>query len=1221
MSTKLTTNNTNRGGPVSNAEVRHIIHGEVSGSYTFARAVYLAKDKNDNYLYVFYFYPTISTSNFSNSNLMKDLTIKIFRVDSPYQKAPVSTTTALPFEILADDGNTIKLLEPCYYGDTYRVSIHIPKNLGIYIDKPNSSGTNDNWSGDLTFESWDAGTRTLTLSFKIKGFAVAWEPDEWDDKQNNDFSFSTNLLDFEYEMIQKCQTGVETYANTFLINGDPYGNYKYLNIGDEITVLIEAAQGFTFPSTPQYLFGDSSNPNYLLKEGTTIYTFEGVSYLNPIYYEDVRGNNKLKAEVLFNVNTYKLSVDPIFDTPDICEYEISLGSSVSYGNDYGKNFKDGDTLYYDDKLYITMYLYDGYDFFHWDSVTITHGNESITFSEADGTLNTSSNPCINYSLYNTGNGTNDGVKGDVTITGVRKPDSTTIQEIKETDNFGAKIVVNRVSSPNQGAETGALSQGSTIYAGDVLEIYYTIPTSVQPYVDSGEVSFSTSFWHDYEWYDLTTTPTQYIVGEALWNMKLSLQGYRNTYSLKISNGNTGENEYVTIERYSSTPISYGSSPTIAAKGTTSGTIYPGDEITIFLDLPEGYYCTLFQKSDNSGQDIDIRTAQKYTSSGQVKRYLLPRYKVDQGSVEFTYWVNKMTSLNSLYIQKVSGTAITKGGYTINECTNATTVTTGTITIPNKYYTIKLFNDEELKVSDYGGSIFSDALIDTQVIDTIGTQAFAGQSLSRIIFPSSIKTINDGAFQSCGNLNQITMPTVPTRIGARAFLNTNLSTVIPSMYNCASLGANCFAFKRPWTLTIQNKAIAQRVIATSSGSYSYSAIYGGAILGGGAIKTGGEDSLGGGGTVAYRVGNYTSSMTINANQNYYISSPVYCIQTSTSNLRIGYTSRTLNFSNYASGGIYLGTSMNNLANSSAVEDLTAGILKERYLNFGITTTCLTEHTLLTLANGSRKRADQITYKDLLLCYNFETGGQDYQYPLAITKGETHDHFTRIHLDNNLYIDICGHHDIYDPKVHLFRTYGDGHILSTGLKDYYILDDSGQTVRIRSIERVEKEVTAYCIVTGGTTTAYADTVMVGMQHMNYSRIGEYNKFTEEFETDKLLCYDYSTFIKEIYNEPEQDLILGLNLHYAHYYNKDASGLPRLLAPFKNRIPLPQYKNKNLYTLGFIDKELTEMQSVEGELIVLPEIKSPGKTKWYIVGEYKYLNPGDTYITKFSTVIRAV
>ena len=165
------------------------------------------------------------------------------------------------------------------------------------------------------------------------------------------------------------------------------------------------------------------------------------------------------------------------------------------------------------------------------------------------------------------------------------------------------------------------------------------------------------------------------------------------------------------------------------------------------------------------------------------------------------------------------------------------------------------------------------------------------------------------------------------------------------------------------------------------------------------------------------------------------------------------------------------------------------------------------------------------------------------------------------------------------------------------------------------------TAYCIITSGTITAYADTVMIGMSHMNFGRIDSTNKFSKAFETDKLLCYDYNTFRKEVYDEPEQDLIIGTCLHFAHYYNKDGSGLGRLLAPLKRRIPLPQYKNKNLYTLGFIDRELTEMQSVEDEIIVLPEIKSPGKTKWYIVGEYKYLNPGDTYITKFSTVIRAV
>lgn len=515
------------------------------------------------------------------------------------------------------------------------------------------------------------------------------------------------------------------------------------------------------------------------------------------------------------------------------------------------------------------------------------------------------------------------------------------------------------------------------------------------------------------------------------------------------------------------------------------------------------------------------------------------------------------------------------------------------------------------------------------LTSINEYTFMGcLSLTSITIPSSVTQLKTQCFYNCSKLATVTMSATPTSIGQQAFYGANLSSLSSYMYNCSSLGSGCFAFKNPWDLTITDESVASRLVATSyNDSNVYGKVYGGAIMGGGARKTGGSDSSGGRSTAYYRVGNHESGITIYMDDDVYLSPVYYHVQTSTTNLWIGYTSINKGFYNDSGGGgLYMGTSMNDRSNSSAREDLTAGTLKKRYLNFGIVTTCLVEGTLITLANGTYKPVEDLNYNDLLRVWNLETGKFDIQYPLAIVKGEQHGVKYRLTIEDGTYLEICGQHDIFDPIAHMFRTYGEGAIykIEDDL-DYYVMKDNGTnsytSSKITSIELIEEDVTAYGIITSGIITSFANDMMIGLGVLNLVPITEENKFDKVFETLKESCYTYDRLVEEIYSDVEKDLAIGLNLLMTDIYHKDASGLPNLVAPFRNRKPLPNYKGKKLHYLALDDGELTTIRSFENEITVLPEIKTPGKTKWYIVGEYKYLEPGDTYITKFSTVIKAV
>ena len=274
--------------------------------------------------------------------------------------------------------------------------------------------------------------------------------------------------------------------------------------------------------------------------------------------------------------------------------------------------------------------------------------------------------------------------------------------------------------------------------------------------------------------------------------------------------------------------------------------------------------------------------------------------------------------------------------------------------------------------------------------------------------------------------------------------------------------------------------------------------------------------------------------------------------------------------------------------------------------------------------------QLQYTDILKVWNFELGRYDYQYPLAIIIKNKVKHYTRINLADGSHIDITDQHEFFDPVHHTIRVYGSGAIHKiTPEDDYYVMkhvnDYTYDGIKIISMEDMSSEepIQSYSLVTGGTISYFVDDVLSCMKTIEYVGLTEENKFGKHFAKDKETCYTYDRFEKEIYADSSKYIILGNNLQYVDYYNKDISGFNGLLDPFKHMKPTEKDNNgKIICTIGFLeDSELTEQQRLEDEIIILPEFKSNKYTKWYVVGEYREYKPGDTITVNFSTLIRAI
>lgn len=601
-------------------------------------------------------------------------------------------------------------------------------------------------------------------------------------------------------------------------------------------------------------------------------------------------------------------------------------------------------------------------------------------------------------------------------------------------------------------------------------------------------------------------------------------------------------------------------------------------------------------------------------------------KISQSSKDSQYPYYNDTKLSQVYYngnlvwKKYTALDFTFNGNSVTGYTGSAT----SFTIPSSYSVVYDIDNTPIFIS---GSDIS--------VTAIADGAFEGlSSITSVTIPSSIKTIGQRAFQFCYSLSTVNMSATPTSIGYCAFALTNLSSPSSYMYNCTSLGQGCFAFRNNWYLSTTNSTLHTRLKNTHIGQLSHDGYYGCGITAsvscsaycswvsgsesaaatatnvtaqGGLLNPSGSRTH----LLTYNFGNLYQGNSANAGIRFIVScwnnESIPCASGLSYNAHAQSWKRVGNFTDRDSSG--------NMQLIAGVE---------------ITTDCILQGAKILLANNTYKNIEDLQYTDLLKVWNFELGKYDYQYPLAIIIKNKVIGYIRLYLEDGSYIDIAGQHELYDPVFHTIRVYGSGGIYKIDPStNYYVMkyinDTTYNSVKITNIESitVEEPIQSYSLVTGGTISYFVDNVLSCMKTIEYVGLTEENKFGKQFAKDKETCYTYDRFKKEIYADSSKYIILGNNLHYVDYYNKDTSGFDGLLDPFNHMKPLEKdNRGKILCTIGFLeDSELTEQQRFEDETIILPEFKSDKYTKWYVVGEYREYKPGDTITINFSTLIRAI
>ena len=368
---------------------------------------------------------------------------------------------------------------------------------------------------------------------------------------------------------------------------------------------------------------------------------------------------------------------------------------------------------------------------------------------------------------------------------------------------------------------------------------------------------------------------------------------------------------------------------------------------------------------------------------------------------------------------------------------------------------------------YNNTAVTSLTIPSSVTSLGGSAFFGCSNLRSVTFASGsrLTTLYTWVFASCTSLTTISLPSTLTSIGECAFAFSGLTGEInlSSCTNLTSFGNGCFNSNATLFIKCANATQYNNLRAKNNtytgGGYRY--YYGMRSSGMYVTNTGNNsrdfyaeihiygtesnrylltsinvnNGTGGG----FSKGNRTSGAS-----SYYVVTTNSTTGTSTPYYRLFLNSRNDNNYEFSSMSIYFNKSTSNGTSTSAYYGSysknaasTRGVTWFIYKSGGtsnMTTNgsklsagadnvlqvyitwqddpCLLEGTDITLADGTTKKIEDITYNDLLLAWNVERGGFDYAYPAMILHEGKSTSYVQLIFDDGSTLNFDGYHCFFD-----------------------------------------------------------------------------------------------------------------------------------------------------------------------------------------------------------------
>ena len=159
-------------------------------------------------------------------------------------------------------------------------------------------------------------------------------------------------------------------------------------------------------------------------------------------------------------------------------------------------------------------------------------------------------------------------------------------------------------------------------------------------------------------------------------------------------------------------------------------------------------------------------------------------------------------------------------------------------------------------------------------------------------------------------------------------------------------------------------------------------------------------------------------------------------------------------------------------------------------------CFVEGTLITMANGTYKKVEDIEYGDEVLCYDFEKGEQTTSYIDWMIPKQTATEYWKITLSDGTVLKLVGpkdgpnknkSHRLYNVTKQSFMYPQDFE------KDDLTLKENGDLVKIVSCEKIFETVNFYNIASNKHINVYAEGVLTSNRLSNRFEIKD-NKYTD-------------------------------------------------------------------------------------------------------------------------------
>jgi uncharacterized repeat protein (TIGR02543 family) len=370
------------------------------------------------------------------------------------------------------------------------------------------------------------------------------------------------------------------------------------------------------------------------------------------------------------------------------------------------------------------------------------------------------------------------------------------------------------------------------------------------------------------------------------------------------------------------------------------------------------------------------------------------------------------------------------------------------------------------------------------VTTIGANTFSGCSgLSKVYFDSglTLTSIGNSAFANCGSLTNINLPSSLTSIGYDVFYNcSSLESVVISN-NVTSIGGN--AFRNCSKLTIYTSRT-----SAPSGWVSGWNTSNRPVVWGCSLSTG----------LSYVISftksstNPTNSSAVNGIKNPY--------------------RRDYNFGGWYTNSDFSGTQYTDLASAPN------GTLYAKWNS----SSCVSEGTLITLADGSRVAVEDLSGDELLLVWNFFTGTFDIA-PILFIDSDSYMQYEIIHLyfSDGTSVKVISEHAFWDFDLNKYVFLRNDAAQYIGHRfNKQSIDSDGKEiwaeVQLIDVAIYSEYTTAWSPVTYGHLCLYVN----GMLSMPGSTEGLINIFTVDASSMQydaaLLANDIATYGLFTYEE---------------------------------------------------------------------------------------------------------